>query len=105
MIQHAMPSVAVLHQPTNPSVRRQSVRRAFAQTALALALSIAAAASNAAITANTSRCSATFFTGVAPTGVTIKSASVVAATATVPEYCSVLATVAVTGNTDDFLAG
>ena len=79
--------------------------RAATMIALAAPLVMAAGIVGATVSANTSRCSAAFFTPLAPKNVTIKSADIVAATAAAPQYCRVLASVAVPGNTDDFLAG
>ena len=80
-------------------------QRVLLHAALIVPLVAAAGSALAAVSANTSRCSATYFSTVAPKNVTIKSASIVAPTANVPEYCSVLATVTYPGNSIDFLNG
>ena len=89
----------------NSTPRTNTRCRAATMIALAAPLVMAAGIVGATVSANTSRCSAAFFTPLAPKNVTIKSADIVAATAAAPQYCRVLASVAVPGNTDDFLAG
>jgi feruloyl esterase len=57
------------------------------------------------LTAGTDHCTTARLSTVAPKNVTIKSASIVAATTDVPEHCRVLASVPTPGNTVDFLVG
>jgi hypothetical protein len=89
----------------NGRPRAASARLASLRALLLLPLIVTAANSGATVTANTSRCSVGALSSVAPTNTTITAASVVGATATVPQYCSVQATVAYPGNNIDFIVG
>src|SRR6202008_2353158 len=91
--------------PFEPSRRAYGVRRAILQASLCVPLLAVATSGLATVTATTSRCTVSTLTSVAPGNTTIKSAAIVAATATTPQYCSVLATVAYPGNNIDFIVG
>jgi feruloyl esterase len=66
---------------------------------------LAAGPSGATVTANTGRCTVSTLSSVAPSNTAVKAASVVAATSTLPQYCSVQATVSYPGNNIDFIVG
>jgi len=86
-------------------LRATKARRALLQASLAIPLFAAAGTTLATVTANTSRCTAGTLSALAPANTTIKAASLVTATATVPQYCSVQATITYPGNTIDFIVG
>jgi hypothetical protein len=86
------------HRPTHRAMPPAS-------TAIAAFAMLVASPAAQAFTADTSRCTTSYLSGVAPAGVTVQTASIVAAATSTPEHCRVLASVPTPGNTVAFVAG